>query len=47
LRRPESNADFDEAPSNPPTIAGPLSGTNWTFTPLPGSASGFYRLRCE
>ena len=35
---------------NPPqwhTVAGPWSGTNWTFRPLPGSASGFYRLRCD
>ena len=35
---------------NPPqwhTVAGPLGGTNWTFTPLPGSPSGFYRLRCQ
>jgi hypothetical protein len=35
---------------NPPqwhTVAGLLSGTNWTFRPLPGSASGFYRLRCD
>lgn len=29
------------------TVAGPLSGTNWTFEPGPGSPSGFYRLRCE
>ncbi len=29
------------------TVAGPLTGTNWTFTPLSGSTSGFYRLRCE
>ncbi|MDW8309708.1 MAG: hypothetical protein RMK20_10075, partial [Verrucomicrobiales bacterium] len=35
---------------NPPqwhTVAGPLGGTNWTFTPQPGSPSGFYRLRSE
>lgn len=35
---------------NPPnwqTIAGPLQGTNWIFTPVPGSPSGFYRLRSE
>ncbi|NGO39937.1 hypothetical protein G4L39_11125 [Limisphaera ngatamarikiensis] len=35
---------------NPPrwlTGAGPLEGTNWTFTSLPGTTSGFYRLRCE
>jgi hypothetical protein len=35
---------------NPPqwhTVAGPLGGTNWTFTPLPGAPIGFYRLRCE
>ena len=29
------------------TVAGPLSGTNWTFEPVPGTAAGFYRLRCE
>jgi hypothetical protein len=29
------------------TVAGPLAGTNWTFTPLTGSPSGFYRLRSE
>jgi hypothetical protein len=35
---------------NPPrwlTVAGPLGGTNWTFTLLPGTTSGFYRLRCQ
>jgi hypothetical protein len=36
------------SPTNWYTVAGPLSGTtNWTFTPLPGMPSGFYRLRCE
>jgi hypothetical protein len=29
------------------TVAGPLGGTNWTFAPLPGHESGFYRLRCD
>jgi len=35
---------------NPPqwyTVAGPLTGTNWTFLPVPGTSSGFYRLRSE
>ena len=35
---------------NPPlwfTVAGPLPGTNWTFAPVPGTPSGFYRLRSE
>ena len=26
-------------------LAGPLTGTSWTFTPLPNSQSGFYRVR--
>ncbi len=29
------------------TIAGPLNSTNWTFTPVPGGQSGFYRVRSE
>ena len=29
------------------TIAGPLRGTSWTFTPVPGAQSGFYRVRSE
>ena len=29
------------------TIAGPLQGTNWTFTPVPGSPSGFFRVRSQ
>jgi len=29
------------------TIAGPLHGTNWVFTPVPGSPSGFYRVRSQ
>jgi len=29
------------------TIAGPLYGTNWIFTPIPGSPSGFYRVRSQ
>jgi hypothetical protein len=29
------------------TVAGPLVETSWTFTPTPGTPSGFYRLRCE
>ncbi len=29
------------------TIAGPLRGTNWTFTPVPGAGSGFYRVRSQ
>jgi len=29
------------------TVAGPLGGTNWTFTPPPGHATGFYRLRSD
>ncbi len=29
------------------TIAGPLQGTNWIFTPVPGSPSGFYRVRSQ
>jgi hypothetical protein len=29
------------------TVAGPLQGTNWTFTPIPGTPSGFFRLRSE
>ena len=29
------------------TIAGPLHGTNWIFTPVPGSPSGFYRVRSQ
>jgi len=29
------------------TVAGPLQGTNWTFMPIPGTTSGFYRLRSE
>jgi hypothetical protein len=35
---------------NPPqwyTVAGPLTGTNWTFLPVPGTSAGFYRLRSE
>jgi hypothetical protein len=35
---------------NPPqwfSVAGPLTGTNWTFAPVPGTTSGFYRLRSE
>jgi hypothetical protein len=28
-------------------VAGPLTGTNWTHTPWPGTPSGFYRLRSE
>ncbi|MBE0543954.1 MAG: hypothetical protein IH623_21635, partial [Verrucomicrobia bacterium] len=35
---------------NPPqwhTVAGPLQGTTWSFSPLPGTTSGFYRLRSE
>jgi hypothetical protein len=34
-------------PANWQTIAGPLRGTSWTFTPVPGAASGFYRVRSE
>jgi hypothetical protein len=34
-------------PANWQTIAGPLNGTNWTFTPVPGAQSGFYRVRSE
>jgi hypothetical protein len=34
-------------PANWQTIAGPLHGTNWTFTPVPGAKSGFYRVRSE
>jgi hypothetical protein len=29
------------------TIAGPLQGTNWIFTPIPGATSGYYRVRSE
>jgi hypothetical protein len=29
------------------TLAGPIYGTNWSATPVPGSPSGFYRLRVE
>ncbi len=35
---------------NPPqwhTVAGPLQGTAWSFSPIPGTTSGFYRLRSE
>jgi hypothetical protein len=35
---------------NPPewyNVAGPLTGTNWTFTPWPGSQTGFYRVRSQ
>jgi hypothetical protein len=34
-------------PANWQTIAGPVQGTNWTFTPEPGAQSGFYRVRSE
>jgi hypothetical protein len=34
-------------PANWQTIAGPLNATNWTFTPVPGAQSGFYRVRSE
>jgi hypothetical protein len=34
-------------PSDWQTVAGPVTGTNWTFTPAPGATSGFYRLRSE
>ena len=34
-------------PANWQTIAGPLRGTNWTFTPMPGARSGFYRVRSQ
>ena len=34
-------------PANWQTITGPLHGTNWTFTPVPGAKSGFYRVRSE
>lgn len=33
--------------SNWQTIAGPLHGTDWIFTPMPGSPSGFYRVRSQ
>jgi len=29
------------------TVAGPLDGTNWTFTPSPEVSGNFYRLRNE
>lgn len=29
------------------TVAGPLYGTNWTFTPVPSIPAGFYRLRAQ
>jgi hypothetical protein len=35
------------SPANWQTIAGPLRGTNWIFTPVPGTKSGFYRMRSE
>jgi hypothetical protein len=35
------------SPTNWHTIAGPLSGTNWTFAPATNASSGFYRLRSE
>jgi len=28
-------------------VAGPLQGTNWLFTPVPGASTGFYRLRAQ
>jgi hypothetical protein len=34
-------------PANWQTIAGPLHSTNWTFTPVPGARSGFYRVRSQ
>ena len=34
-------------PANWQTIAGPLRGTNWAFTPVPGARSGFYRVRSQ
>jgi hypothetical protein len=38
---------FSLKPANRQTIAGPLNGTNWNFTPVPGAQSGFYRVRSE
>jgi hypothetical protein len=29
------------------TVAGPLPGTNWVFSPVPGAPAGFYRLKCR
>jgi hypothetical protein len=28
-------------------FTGPISGTSWTGTPVPGAASGYYRLRID
>ena len=53
LRWPDTEQDVyvEFTPSlKPPqwrTIAGPLQGTNWTSTPVPGQPTGFYRLRLQ
>jgi len=41
--------EFSEtlSPAQWQTIAGPLSGTNWTLTPVQGKSKGFYRIRIE
>ena len=34
-------------PADWQTVAGPVTGTNWTFTPAPGESAGFFRLRSQ
>ncbi len=34
-------------PADWQTVAGPLQGTNWMFTPAPAERSGFFRMRSE